>query len=318
LGKGQSYFGAFPTTALDNGTLRIVVVPELGARVIALLDRRTGRDWLVHGKPPTAEDAARWRTEDVIFGGAEAFGWDECMPTVGSCANVFDPAASPLRDHGDLWGRPTFVSSEGGALVTTWSDGSRPYVFSRSLRLDDETLIATYRLANNRPYVLPILWALHALLSLEPGTRLNVPATEARVGTQLGIALNSVSAVVPWPLATTIDGTIVDLATVQGAESGVAIKLAMAAPADPVGLVTPDGSRLTFTCDRAVIGGLGVWLDYGGWPVQDGQHQVALEPETSPDEDLASAVATGRALTLPAHGQVSWQVRMQLQPADRM
>jgi len=159
------------------------------------------------------------------------------------------------------------------------------------------------------------LWALHALLSLEPGSRLEVPdASVARVGTQLGIALAHAAGLVPWPNAVMADGSAVDLATVQGAESRVAAKLAMAAPKGPIGVVTPDGSRLTFAWDSAVVGGLGLWLNYGGWPLAAGQHQVALEPETSPDEDLASAVATGNALTLPPYGKVSWQVRLLLSP----
>ena len=66
---------------LESEFVRLVAVPEVGARVISLVDRRTGREWLVQGMLP-ADDVAggasarAWAAEDAVFGGAEAFGWD--------------------------------------------------------------------------------------------------------------------------------------------------------------------------------------------------------------------------------------------------
>lgn len=83
----------------------------------------------MRGAPPDAGpdgSAAGWTGRDARFTGAVAFGWDECLPTVAPCPDPADPAGSPLRDHGDLWGRPATVAGEGPVLATTWAGPTSP------------------------------------------------------------------------------------------------------------------------------------------------------------------------------------------------
>ena len=70
----------------------------------------------------------------------------------------------------------------------------------------------------------------------------------------------------------------------------------------------PDGSRLELTWYAPIAPNLGIWLDDGGWPPppEAPRAQHALEPTTSPDDDLASAMAAGRALVLAPAERVAW------------
>ena len=87
---------------LKNDAVRLACEPELGARITSLVDRRNGREWLVPGTLPGT--AAAWAAEGAVFGGDEAFGWDECLPTVARCPDPVDATAPALRDHGDAVG----------------------------------------------------------------------------------------------------------------------------------------------------------------------------------------------------------------------
>ena len=128
---------------------------------------------------------------------------------------------------------------------------------------------------------------MHALLALEPGSRIVLePGGESHV--------------------------------VLGVEAGYAAKLYLdARPLTRVAARTTDGSELRFEWDRAFAPTLGIWLDYGGWPPGESRHQVAIEPTTSADDDLASAIAAGRARILEPGTPLRWTVRLELTTPSR-
>jgi hypothetical protein len=265
---------------LENEAIRLACEPALGARITSLVDRRTRREWLVPGTLPGAEDA--WAAEGAAFGGAEAFGWDECLPTVAPCPDPVDANAAALRDHGEQWGRPANVEATGESLVAAWTQARWPLRFERTIRLEGATVVCAYELvaAGDRP--LPILWSMHALLALEPGSRIVLePDGESRV--------------------------------VRGVEARRAEKLYVdARPLTRVAAQTTDGSELRFDWDRRFAPALGIWLDYGGWPAGEWLHQVAIEPTTSPHDDLGSSIAAGTACILEPGVPERWEVRLQL------
>jgi hypothetical protein len=293
---------------LENAFVHLVAVPKAGARVVSLVDRRTGREWLVQGELPGNEAAARaWAAEDAVFGGAEAFGWDECLPTVAPCADPLDPAASPLRDHGDQWGRPADVEVVDGGLRATWAHPRWPYVLRRTISLDGPAVIAEYELEVRGDRPLPFLWSMHALIALDPGATLLVePAGTARLTHHAGLGIAAGTASLNWP------GPSLDV--IRGIETGQAAKLYLdAAPLTTVAARTLDGAELRFTWDRALAPTLGIWFSYGGWPADGARcQQVALEPTTSPDDDLASAIAAGRPMVVAPGAPRRWTVRMEL------
>ncbi len=295
---------------VENERLRLVTVPDLGARIVSLADRATGREWLVQGEPPV--DPMAWAGPDAVFGGAQAYGWDECLPTVARCPDPLDPWGPSVRDHGDGWGRPGDVRvHRDGSMVAGWRVPAR-YLFRRTLRLDGPTVLLEYSVESLGPD-LPFLWSMHPLLALEPGARIELPGVgHLGLTRAVGLDLKTVEGRLGWPMALTADGSTVDLSLVRDVSARIALKLAGDAPPDGSVLVRqPDGSTLVMDWHPRSAPALGVWLDFGGWPAGAGRHQVALEPATSPDEDLASAVASGRAVILRGRGaRASWTVRL--------
>jgi hypothetical protein len=75
----------------------------------------------------------------------------------------------------------------------------------------------------------------------------------------------------------------------------------------------PAGGSLELDWDRDFAPALGVWLAYGGWPVEgEPVEQVALEPTTSQDDHLEAALEQGRAVMLEPGQEHSWWVTMRL------
>jgi hypothetical protein len=318
-------FGAFETLELDDGRVRILVCPALGARVIGLVDQWTDRQWLVQGEPPEAGGdgtAPSWQAGDAVYSGAVAFGWDECLPTIAPCPDPADPDGPALRDHGDLWGRPAEIAADGGILSASWAGPRHAYAFTRRLRLDGARVIAEYELENRGAVDLPVLWSMHPLLALDPGARVEVEGlVSVRVAHAVGLPLAPVPGRADWPETPGTDGRPIALDLVREPAAGTALKAfggwdlyggwegASGEGLPGVAAVTqPDGSRLELTWYAPIAPNLGIWLDDGGWPPppEAPRAQHALEPTTSPDDDLASAMAAGRALVLAPAERVAW------------
>jgi len=296
---------------LENDAVRLACEPDVGARITSLIDRRTGRDWLVSGTQPRT--TAAWAAEDAVFGGAEAFGWDECLPTVAPCPDPADANAPALRDHGEQWGRPTDVEATDDRLVATWTRSRWPLRFSRTITLAGAAVVCEYELVAGAGQAMPVLWSMHALLALEPGSRIVLePGGHARVTHQEGVPLAPGLQTVAWP------GGAAALDMVRGVDARRAAKLYLDARSlTRVAARATDGSELQFAWDRAFAPTLGIWLDFGGWPPGESRHQVAIEPTTSADDDLASAIAAGRARILEPGTPQRWKVRLELATASR-
>jgi galactose mutarotase-like enzyme len=299
----ETTWGPWHAVRLQSEAVAVTVVPRVGGRIVSLLDRRTGREWLTQGVPPDLAELDAWAREDARFDGRASFGWDECLPGVTTCPDPLEPNGPPLRDHGDQWGRACDVSldADAGALVTIWRSPRWPMDLERRITLVDDVLRADYALTSKAERTLPIVWSAHPTLQLEPGARIELPGiTTTRVVGVIGWPFEAGERV-PWPEP--IAG--LDLARVRGIEERAAAKLY--ASTSVARVVTPDGAHLVVETDRHPIRTIGVWLDSGGWP-QDGTpiHQVALEPTSGPHDDVIDALANQHAWLLAPGATLRW------------
>lgn len=269
---------------LANDRIALTLRPDFGARVTSLTDRASGRQWLVTGLCVGGDS----------YLGDQARGWDECFPTVAPCDHAgWD---GPLRDHGDLWGRPWQVTADGQTCMATYDDPR--FAFTRALHLRGAGVVADYQVSNRTLAALPYLWSQHCLLATTPADRI---VLQGIAGMQAG------GVPVDWPLHAARD-----LSVVGAAGEGFALKAyGTALNAANAEIIGAEGG-IRFDWSDNEIGAFGLWLDYGGWPPGAPVYQVALEPTTAPADDLAQATAMGRARML-APGEIHhWSVRIAL------
>ncbi|MEQ1899252.1 MAG: hypothetical protein ABL866_00815 [Devosia sp.] len=284
--------------------MQVDVCPGYGARIGSLIDLRTGREWISGGQrsPETGAGAA--------YLADEARGWDECFPTVEPWDATGTGWARPLRDHGELWGRPwTVLDHDRGSLSVRFE--TEQFAFVRRLHLVGQRLACHYEARNKSPLALPFVWAQHALLAVTPSDRIVLP----EVGTLASPYISKQEVElrpgnVPWPGSSQEVGLALD--RVQPASAGFAGKFFAAARG--IAAIGDQKGSLQFTWDKNVLPFLGVWLNYGGWPQPGDIHHVALEPTTSPTDSLGDALAAGTSRQLRPGQSESWTVELRLRP----
>jgi hypothetical protein len=275
----------FAVHVLANQEVELAVVPELGARIISLLDLRTGREWLWH--PAGGLKLFRNCFGDNFEHGPLA-GVDECFPTIAPCRHQ----GRPLPDHGELWTAVWTVDQdawEAGLLRTSVSTEISPFDFSRAIELVGNEVRLQYQLTNRSTTKENFLWALHPLLRLQAGDRLELPSSTRAL-------LNGE----PWLENIGLDGG-----------AGECAKVFAAPVAEGLAAISNQatGDRLEFQWSPAENNVLGVWLTRGGW---HGHEHFALEPTNSDADTLNTAAARGRCGTLPARGTIHWRVSLRV------
>jgi hypothetical protein len=266
---------------LESELLRVVVLPEQGARIASLLHRPSGRDAL--WSPPGFR-ALPPPTYGMAYADYPAVGIDECLPNIW--ADTY--AGRDLPDHGEAWSVPWETTTGKGRIESTVTLRQSPFRLTRRITFANNTAIALdYALTNTGNALAPCLWALHPLMTWQPGMRIILPpsVSDVEIGSVAGICALHEYAPATWPET---DG--VDLAGVQlnGNDAPAATKV----------YVFVVGFAFTVPM-------LGLWLNRGSW---GGYTHVAIEPATGISEHLSTAVERDNVLTVPAGETAYWSV----------
>ncbi|MEP3276697.1 MAG: hypothetical protein ABJN26_27335 [Stappiaceae bacterium] len=287
---------------LANDRIALEILPEFGARVTKLIDRRSGRNWLVEGSPVGSP------AEDAVFGGAEARGWDECFPTVAPCSDEIYKRM--LRDHGDLWGRPWRCRADKDAIYSSF-DGD-VFRFNREVRLVGNDIELAYKVVNIGSEPMPYLWSQHCLLATGPDDRIALEGIGRMTVTGGSLADKPLKASsFHWPF---LSVDVPDLGIISDKTAAFCLKSYAPVTNRATATVTGKEGAISFSWDAEEMSFLGLWLDYGAWPESDPVHQIAIEPTTAAADDLAGAHRNGQVRWLNAQKSDSWSIRLTLSP----
>jgi hypothetical protein len=267
---------------LRDETLKLVILPEWGGKIASLVDLRRGREWL-HTNPHFSFKLPVYAADYV--GGYDVGGFDECFPNIGAGTYPSWPwEGVPLPDHGEVWALPWEARPAGNALDLSVHGVRLPYRLGKSLRL----------------------------LEIQPGMRLEVPATTARVDSASPGFAARAGELIPWPVCAGQD-----LSLVPGPERGLAVKLfahqlseGRVAVSDP-----QDGAHFEFSFDPQVVTHLGLWMNYGGWAGLSGvapYYNLGFEPCIGVADRLDLALEAHECGLLPAGGELSWWLELAL------
>ena len=298
----------FTIYGLRTSSTEIRVVAGLGAKIISLKNLETGREWM--WRPPGPFHLFRNKLGDP-FERSTLVGADECLPTIAPCKWE----DRDLPDHGEVWSIPWAIDRNAwdqGRIQTTVATPVSPFVFQRTVLLEENEVRLYYRLRNVSQKPEPFLWAFHPLLEMVEGDRIALPenVNSVRVESVDGLQDMPHGSIRSWPEplpGVELDG--IDF----GPHGPACAKLFVESPSEARAAIvnSETGESLVLRFDAQQNPALGIWITRGGW---NGYEHIALEPTNLAFDSLAEAAPTGTsALMLPPKGERTWTIKLHLQ-----
>jgi hypothetical protein len=295
--------------------LSVEVLPEIGAKVLSLLWKPSGREHL--WRQPGRE--LRRPYYGAPFDQYDISGWDECFPSIGEVHYPDGPWKGIIvPDHGELWSQPWQWEWRKQTL-RMWVDSVRfGYHFERSLDFAGSDHIAIhYRVANPTPFPFRALWSMHPFFTVSPSSRVLLPSgvsvvTELSMGDRAGPYLSRN----PWPMMqdqSVRDGSHkeIDLSIMGPRHQNYAEKLfSTLLPEGWSALYdAATGEFIAFTFDPTEVPFMGICQIRDGWPSEgESAFTTILEPCTGWPDRLDVAAERGAHQVIPARGEKSWRV----------
>jgi galactose mutarotase-like enzyme len=283
---------------LENKEISLSILPEVGAKILTLVDRRNEKN-LLWANPRIQPQRF---PIDANFDNYWCGGWDDAFPTADACEH----GGEPFPNLGELrsleWAVEDFgtVRDEAFARLSAYGPIT-PIKASKTVTLDGSIVEMLFEMENVGPLNVDFLWGTHPALAVEAGTRLIVPARTGLVQQSNHPSLGTPGDRYDWPMLHDTDMSRVPDISVGMACGHYAIDLEDGWYAVETG---DHGVLFEFPLDRCPY--LWMWLVYGGWR---GYHHVIIEPWTGYPVSLAQAVGQGRNSSLAPGQTFSARVR---------
>ncbi len=302
-----------PAWQLESSDFQVVTVPGMGAKIVSLLDKKAGREWMV---TPGAR-AFKPAPYGASFIEYDMSGWDEMFPTIDECRY---PAPGPyqgalLPDHGEVWALPWDIEQAAGGLLRLGVNGrALPYRLTRTMSFaNSQTLRLDYELTNTGESEFIWLWAAHPLFIAEPAVEIQLPPEVREVINVKDTAdWGDPGLRYDWPEAKTVRGEPFKLNQTRP-RSERKYRKYYVLPDQPVSwaalLDKQSNSRLKMEWDARKVPYLGIWVDEGSSnPVA----VTAPEPSTAFYDNLDIAWAEKRFPTLAPGAVERWTVTISI------
>jgi galactose mutarotase-like enzyme len=323
------------SVVLENDALRVVVLPDKGAEIHQLVDRRTGMDLLFKGSwgllPPGAPPLAGSGEDEFMWN--YAGGWQELFPSVNEACSY---RGKRIPFHGEVaslpWEFEVLDTDGADAAIRLWTRTRQtPFLVERVMHLREGAaeLELDGTVTNEGTEASHFVWGQHCVIGppfVEAGCRLEIPARTIVTSPELWepeTARLEPGRRGPWPHAPLRAGGHVDLREIPGPEIGSHDDLYVT-DLDAGWLeVTNPRLDLTFRLewDADVFGWIVLWQPFGGAvaPPLTGSYALGIEP-WSGMRNLERAAENGRALELGAGERITTAVRARIshgRPAGR-
>ena len=283
---------------VESPALRATLLPNDGAKMASLIDRRTGKELLA------VKDSEEYGvlTADGSYVDSECSAFDDMFPTIdpytpseGRYAGVTYP------DHGEMCRTEFEASVQTNSVTLTAS--SRLFAVSCKKTVsacEDGSILIDYSYKNSGDEDFPFIWAGHVMLKGEDGMRLYTPfADDAK--TEMIFATEG------------YDATVLPKDVLMGFEPGIGAAYKFyyldKMSEGRFGVGYKDGRMLTFEFDKEKLPYLGVWLNNGEF---QGIYNIAPEPCTAPFDAPDKAASRGYTSVIPAGDKFEFSIKISI------
>jgi galactose mutarotase-like enzyme len=273
---------------LENPTVRLIVLPETGARIFSIVHKPSDTEFLWHHPRNQPRVIPYGSNFDDTWPG----GWDEILPSTEPSVYRGDR----LPSMGELWALPWEWRDDGAAgIYTGVSAAILPLRFERWIMLDATRPFfhLRYRLTNLGLEPLDLNWGIHPVFAITPQHRIDLPSCTGIVEQSNGDKLGQPGMIYQWPHLS----TGADMSHVLPFETNVFGGHYATELGDGWLALTDTARRIGIgMCfPQNIFSALWVWQVYGGWR---GLYQLAIEPWVGYPVHWEEALAAGRTRRL--------------------
>lgn len=294
-----SYLG-LQAVILDNGRVRVVVLPEIGGKIWEIHDLGRGRQLLWHNPRVRPSRVPFGSGYDDVFSG----GWDELFPN-----DIPEELAGELYpDHGEAWSLSwTWGVHRAADIVAVHLEALTPIsacTLRKTITLagDDRHLRVEHVIENGSGHDLPYLWKQHVAVSVDEVARIDMPAQDVLIGDFGRPRAGAPGDSYAWPHLTDAAGTHDMRLTLPPSSRRSEFQYATTLTAGWCAVTHGDGTGLALSFDPEVFRSCWTFASYGGWR----NLQVAvLEPCTGFPVSVVDGAAAGTHQVLAAGSSVS-------------
>ena len=284
-----------PSIVLENETLRAEFLPDPGGKMVSLIGKRTGYEFLVQRPNSTYRE----QPFAGVYVDGECSGFDDMFPTIDACACENAPwQGVELADHGEVWSLPWDVVSANAHSVTMAVHGFRfPYRLEKRIALTESgSLRFDYELTNLSPFDFEYLWAGHLMLNLEECAKVSLPDDCREMVTILSNSGLNFGDVHRWPYLKDANGETyrADIARSKDVKGFEKYYFTQPLKQGWCALEYPDQQKkIQISFSAVTVPYLGILMNEEGW---DGLYNIFIEP---------CSVCYDRPDVAKKHGQIS-------------
>jgi hypothetical protein len=294
-------YAGLPVVRLENAALAADVLPSAGGKILHLIDKAADRNVLWRHPRIVPHQAPIQANVDDHFSG----GWDDAFPTGAPSRNRWGDVLPYL---GEIWTLALSATVDAGPrrarVVLEGQTPITPARWTRVIELHGDDPILTLRTSIENVGYLPFdfNWGSHPALSVDPGFRIDVPASSGRVEDAGGRVLGEVGDTYAYPNVRADGDNPLDVRRVLAPETGAYALHVLEGLQEGWVAATDTRSKRGFgvVFDHHTHRAVWQWMVYGGFR---GWYHVILEPWLAGSPALEDAVARGEARTL-ARGDV--------------
>jgi len=308
--KRTAYKG-IAAISLETELMKVIVVPEIGAKIVSLFYKPTQKEWLLDsGQRPLVVLA-----EGAAFGKSDMSGWDECFPTINPCQYPLEGAnyGNHLPDHGEIWSIPWQAALEQESLTLKVAGKCLPYTFQRKMSfIAEDVMRLEYEAINLSDEALSVMWTAHPQFTVTSDTRICLPeAIKEMICVHGGNTLLADEAVYNWPVAAVAgEETHLDTMDFTVEKDSKKLYYPTAVPEGWSGLSCSESEDyLLMKVDKEQVPYLGIWIDELDY---NDRVTCALEPSTGFYDSLTKAIANDKYSVINARGRLFWQLDVSL------
>lgn len=291
---------------LENDWLRAEFTPDPGAKLVSLVAKESGYEFLVQRPGETYREQP--------FGGhytdGECSGFDDMFPTIDGCAYHKDPwKGIQMADHGEVWSLPWDVETQEGVIHFSVAGVRFPYLLQKQVQLAGErTLRFSYTLVNNGPADFDFLWAGHFMLNIEVGTQVLVPDDCKEVISILTNTGREYGERMAWPMFKDEGGKAyrADISRPESSNGFEKYYFTNKLSKGWCELRYPRGDkRIRIGFSAETVPYLGILMNENGW---DGLYNIFVEPCTVCYDRPDTAEKYGQVSRVKAGDRYTWAV----------